>query len=363
MERKILFSILRKSFSRETCFPALQGAWSKENPTLGHCAIIALIINDFLGGKIMRCMVNGISHYYNLLINNEVIDLTVDQFRGQIPSYESGEERSRDYLLGNADTKSRYEKFQKNIIESKKVENIDFNIFKGKKNIILDLDGTLIDSIAMWNNADVELLTRLGKVPGNIGQERDKFLTENTHSDYLGYAQHVIDSYQIKGISAQEFENLRRDSVKDYQINKLDLKEGAAEFLIMARKRGYLLTLATISTPQSIEIYANENKKIRDKINFYEIFNGGILTNQSVTQKKPKPEVYIKAIELNHNKPEECIVIEDSLSGVQAAKDKAANLETIAIYDKHADCDREEINKLTDYTAPDYETLQKNLRL
>ena len=54
----------------------------------------------------MRCMSETGSHYYNL-INNEIIDLTSSQFK-QIPDYENSEERSRDYLLSNIDTKNRY---------------------------------------------------------------------------------------------------------------------------------------------------------------------------------------------------------------------------------------------------------------
>lgn len=72
--------IIELSFGKETCYPSLREKWNEENKTLGHCAITALIINDFLGGKIMRCMCETGSHYYNL-INNEIIDLTVSQFK------------------------------------------------------------------------------------------------------------------------------------------------------------------------------------------------------------------------------------------------------------------------------------------
>lgn len=50
-----------------------------------------------------------------------------------------------------------------------------------------------------------------------------------------------------------------------------------------------------------------------------------------------------------------CIVIEDSLSGVLAAKD--ANLNVIAIYDKYSDKDREKINELADYNVANFKEL------
>ena len=100
-------SIIKLSWTKDTCYPGSREEWSEKNPSLGQCAVTTLIVNDFFGGKIMRCMCNGISHYYNL-INDEIVDLTVDQFEGVIPNYEESSERTRDYLFSSSDTKERY---------------------------------------------------------------------------------------------------------------------------------------------------------------------------------------------------------------------------------------------------------------
>ena len=107
MEINELKQLLLKSWDAETCAPGLRSEWTNDNPSLGQCAITALIVNDFFGGKIMRCMASSGSHYYNI-IDDEIIDLTVEQFLGEIPQYEDGSERTKDYLLGNEDTKNRY---------------------------------------------------------------------------------------------------------------------------------------------------------------------------------------------------------------------------------------------------------------
>ena len=107
MEINELKQLLLKSWDAETCVPGLRSEWTNDNPSLGQCAITALIVNDFFGGKIMRCMASSGSHYYNI-IDDEIIDLTVEQFLGEIPQYEDGSERTKDYLLGNEDTKNRY---------------------------------------------------------------------------------------------------------------------------------------------------------------------------------------------------------------------------------------------------------------
>ena len=108
MEIEELKQWLLQSWDFKTCSPGLKDSWNKENPSLGQCAITALIVNDFFGGKIMRCMTSTGSHYYNL-INDKIIDLTCEQFLGEIPDYEHSEERSVSYLLSNDDTRNRYE--------------------------------------------------------------------------------------------------------------------------------------------------------------------------------------------------------------------------------------------------------------
>lgn len=107
MDINYLNKLLTECWSCETCVPNLRNNWSNDIPTLGQCAITALIVNDFFGGKIMRCMSSSGSHYYNL-INDEIVDLTVNQFLGTLPLYDGGEERTREYLLSNDDTKERY---------------------------------------------------------------------------------------------------------------------------------------------------------------------------------------------------------------------------------------------------------------
>ena len=144
MKIKELKQLLILSWEKETCSPVLKNEWNQDNPSLGQCAITALILNDFLGGKIMRCMASSGSHYYNV-IDNEIIDLTIDQFLGEIPDYINGEERTRDYLLSNEDTRNRYEKLLYNLKQTiEKIEKKQFKLIDSNNQIYLsDTKGTI----------------------------------------------------------------------------------------------------------------------------------------------------------------------------------------------------------------------------
>ena len=146
--------IVSMSFNKDTCYPSLRDKWNDKNKTLGQCAITALVLNDFLGGKIMRCESESGSHYYNL-INDEIVDLTVSQF-SNLPDYGNGEERTREYLLSNEDTKKRYKLL---------LERVKENFLKyGKKDYkLLTLNGIVLSKIpgTLGGNKKLKIYGRL----------------------------------------------------------------------------------------------------------------------------------------------------------------------------------------------------------
>ena len=108
MELDKLETILNSLYSKETCYPECRNQWNDDNKTLGHCAIVALIINDYFGGYICKMKVNNISHYFNL-IDGEIVDLTSEQFKINDISYANYVIKTRKDVLMNEDTKKRYE--------------------------------------------------------------------------------------------------------------------------------------------------------------------------------------------------------------------------------------------------------------
>jgi hypothetical protein len=79
---------LKTVYSVDTCYKSDVKKWTKDNPSIGHCAISALIIYDLFGGEIYKTKVGRSTHYFNILNNGEIVDVTAEQFSNPI-SYDN----------------------------------------------------------------------------------------------------------------------------------------------------------------------------------------------------------------------------------------------------------------------------------
>jgi hypothetical protein len=104
-DRAELFAAFRRAWSRSTS--ADPDGWTEGNAAWGQCAVTALLVQDALGGRLVRATIDGVPHYYNLLDSSEEVDLTREQFP---PASVATDEslRDRDYVLSFPDTNRRY---------------------------------------------------------------------------------------------------------------------------------------------------------------------------------------------------------------------------------------------------------------
>ena len=225
---------------------------------------------------------------------------------------------------------------------------------KKKKLIIFDMDGTLIDhSLDAWNLVDQELIQEYGHkflTLEEIQAKRDEVLHNNNSGDiYLAYSEYLIREYNFPIKDAAALTILRRDKPNKILAEKVDFKPDVVPLIKRLKELNFLLALATLSTQTQIDIYSQKNKKMLSQMNITEAFNL-IMTN--VPKKKPDPEVYLKIMEEMQMQPEDCLVFEDSFTGVLAGK--RAGIEVVNIYDPHADAERDKIDAITDYKIANY---------
>ena len=99
---------------------SLEGIFNRDDPSVGQCAVTALVVQDYFGGEILNTIVTGSdfpgissSHYFNV-IDGETIDLTRSQFKKgthfseALPKNE-GLSSTREYMLSFPSTVERYE--------------------------------------------------------------------------------------------------------------------------------------------------------------------------------------------------------------------------------------------------------------
>lgn len=226
---------------------------------------------------------------------------------------------------------------------------------KDKKYIIFDMDGTLIDSVGVYNETDQKLIERYAGINVDLDKiqfDRDLFLHNiQTGDTYLAYSKYLINKYNFTIVDAEELTKIRSNLANEILAKEINFKPNVVELILKLKNIGFTLVLATMTTQFQLNIYSKINKKMLKQMNIKEIFDL-ILTLDDVENKKPHPEIYNKIVQYYNASPSEFLIFEDSYTGVLASKN--AGIEVVNVYDKYADLDRKKINEITDYSINNY---------
>jgi beta-phosphoglucomutase len=185
------------------------------------------------------------------------------------------------------------------------------------KACIFDLDGVIVDTAVYHYQAWRRLANELGF---NFTEQQNEELKGISRIDSLK----IILNWGHVEKTAAELETLANLKNTWYveMITKMTPKEilpGAADFLRLVRANNYLTALGSAS---------KNSETILNQIGLINYFDA-LVDGNKVTKSKPNPEVFlVGAAELNVD-PMACVVFEDAIAGVQAAK--AGNMKVVGI--------------------------------
>lgn len=211
-------------------------------------------------------------------------------------------------------------------------------MLENTKAVIFDLDGTVVDSMWMWEAIDIEYLGRFGILLPPDLQRKISGMSFSETAVYFKETFKIPDS--LEKIKA-DWNAMAIDKYR-YEV---PLKPGVLEFLKRLKKNGIKTGIAT-SNSKELAV------TVLDALGLMPYFDE-VHMSCEVKTGKPAPDIYLLVAEYLKEAPKHCLVFEDITAGILAGK--AAGMKVCAVEDAFsADC-REEKMRLADYYITHYD--------
>ena len=184
--------------------------------------------------------------------------------------------------------------------------------------IIFDLDGTLIDSEPLWEEAQLSVFSEMG-----VTFEHDDYIAAKglpTHDAVKLWYDKIENPGKEPALIVQEINQRVINIIKD----KGKLKAGVPDLLEYWKSKRLPMGIASASSMAHI-------KTVVDKYNLNDYF-GLIYSGDFERFGKPHPGIYISACKKLKIDPLKSVAIEDSFNGILAAK--SARLKVVALLDE-----------------------------
>ncbi len=183
--------------------------------------------------------------------------------------------------------------------------------------IIFDLDGTLLDSGAVWKDVDKKFFEkRKIEMPLDYGQTI-------AHMGFDNASHYTKVTFNLKE-SEQEIINEWESSVIDAYVNEIELKPYAREFLKLAKEKKCILNVATANQKNCYEPCLRRNQVID--------FFKKIIDVKNYKNGKKTPDIYLDIAKSFQIDPSKILVIEDISTALKSARE--GGFVTCAIYEK-----------------------------
>ena len=208
------------------------------------------------------------------------------------------------------------------------------------KAAIFDLDGTLVDSMWVWEQIDIDFLKSKGYTP-------PKDLKDDiTHLTFRQTAEYFKDRFNLSD-SIDEITDTWNNLAYDFYSSKVKLKDGVIPFFNKLKSLNIKIGLATSNSLPLLEATLKNN-------GIYHLFDAITVTDE-VKKSKENPDVYLLCANKLNVSPKNCVVFEDIIAAVNGAK--LAGMKVIGIYDKASEDQKEILTQTCDRYILNYNEL------
>ncbi|MCD8215589.1 MAG: HAD family phosphatase [Clostridiales bacterium] len=213
-------------------------------------------------------------------------------------------------------------------------------MLKNIEAVILDLDGTLVDSGYVWKKVDEDFFGRRGMdVPEDYTAKINSFSFRET-------AEFTKREYNISENVEEIMAEWNNMAEREY-AERVKLKEGAADFLKLLRSKNIKTGIATANTAE-LFLPCLKNNGVDKYFDTYACGN-------EVKNSKEAPDIYLLCAERLKVSPEKCLVFEDITRAVKGAK--RAGMKTCGVYDVHNAFEWESVKAAADYSIKSFKEL------
>ena len=208
------------------------------------------------------------------------------------------------------------------------------------KGVIFDIDGTLLDSMPLWNNLGERYLRKLG-----FSEEEIEGLSQRISTMPFAEGIRYIKKAYTLNLAEEKIREQLQEMIAGAYCDEIALKAGVKEYLQFLKERGIPCILATAGDA----FLATAALK---RLKVWEEFQGLLLCEEFNTSKR-EAKIYFLAMErLSLSRPEEVSVCEDVLHAVKSAKQ--AGFQVCGILDEANREDWAMIQEVADFTVKDF---------